>query len=95
MMLYAQLIADRARAHVNARLDRLWRLGGFVLNVRDAVVRIGEVTGRLAAVSAGGRQVTLTAEPEDIGFGLHRGDKLIARDTRTGAEHEFVVALNQ
>ncbi len=47
VMLYAELIAARNRQWVNERLDTVWRLGGFVLSVRDAVCRINGVTGRL------------------------------------------------
>ncbi len=47
-MLYAQYLAARARAEENARMDDLWRLGGFVLNVRAAVCRIRAVNGRAA-----------------------------------------------
>ena len=46
-MMYADLLAARDRQWVNERLDTIWRLGGFVLSVRDAVCRIDGVTGRL------------------------------------------------
>ena len=47
--LYEQYLAARARAEENARMDDLWRLGGFVLSVRNDYARIGNVTGRLDA----------------------------------------------
>ena len=47
LMLYADLLAARDRQWLNERLDTIWRLGGFVLSVRDAVCRINGVTGRL------------------------------------------------
>ncbi len=45
-MLYADLLAARDRQWVNERLDTIWRLGGFVLSVRDAVCRIRKVNGK-------------------------------------------------
>ena len=44
--IYADLLAARDRQWVNERLDTIWRLGGFVLSVRDAVCRIRKVNGR-------------------------------------------------
>mgnify|MGYP001616135985 CR=1 FL=1 len=44
--LYEQYLAARARAEENARMDAVWRLGGFVLNVRNAFVWIRKVNGK-------------------------------------------------
>ena len=46
MMIYEQYLAARARAEDNARMDAMWRLGGFVLNVRNAFVWIRKVNGK-------------------------------------------------
>ena len=46
VMLYDQLIAQRDRHQANIRLDRVWRLGGILLSVRNDFARIHAVNGK-------------------------------------------------
>ncbi len=40
MTLYEQYTATRDRHEANLRMDEVWRLGGFVLNVRQDYARV-------------------------------------------------------